>query len=79
MLNFFSNKIMQIRYELEVYALFVPGGECPSFFTEFKTLEEKDVRALVMKSKIASCNSDPMPTSLVKQHLDVLLPLLTRI
>ena len=47
--------------------------------SEFEPLEDSDVRELLMKSATKSCASDPLPTSLLKECIDVLLPILTLI
>ena len=41
----------------------------------FAVVSEDDVRKLVMKSKTTSCALDPMPTNLVKEYMEELLPL----
>ena len=43
----------------------------------FAVVFEDDVRKLVMKSKATSCDLDPMPTKLVKEYMEELLPLFT--
>ena len=45
----------------------------------FNRMSEDDVSKLLSKSKITNCSTDPIPTKLVKDHKDVLLPLLTHI
>ena len=37
-----------------------------------------DVRKLVMSSKTTSCGLDPMPTSLLKEHISILTPIITK-
>ena len=37
-----------------------------------------EVEEIVKSSKSVTCGSDPMPSKLIKQHLEVLLPLITR-
>ena len=51
-------------------------GKKLSRFTEV-TVEE--VEGLVRKSKATSCVLDPKPSSIVKRHIKVLAPLVTRI
>lgn len=43
----------------------------------FTQVSQEDVKKIVSKSKTTTCSLDPIPTKLVKQHLDILLPLLT--
>jgi len=37
------------------------------------------VQKIVLGSKAATCQSDPIPTSLVKENIDILVPLITKI
>lgn len=77
--TFFNDKIARIRSDLQHYPLYQANGHCTSSLNELRILEEKEVHELIMKSKTTSCGSDPIPTSLVKKHLTVLLPFMTRI
>ena len=45
----------------------------------FAVVSEDDVRKLVMKSETTSCALDSMPTKLVKEYMEELLPLFTHI
>ena len=45
--------------------------------TSFKSLSEQDVRKLIMKLSKKSCPLDPMPTQLLLQCLDELIPVIT--
>ena len=46
-------------------------------FSQFKCLSQKDVKSLITQSPSKSCTSDPIPTGLLKQCLDELLPTIT--
>ena len=51
----------------------------PVMATISQSLEElthADVRKLVMSSKTTSCGLDPIPTSLLKEHISILLPII---
>ncbi|XP_068734832.1 uncharacterized protein [Montipora capricornis] len=48
-------------------------------FTSFKSLLVDDVRHIIMRSSKKSCSPDPVPTSLVVECMDVLLPVITLI
>ena len=77
--QFFIKKIEDIRYELDiVYRTHNPVS--PSFnghyFTKFRQLPEDEVRKLIMSSKSATCELDPIPTSFLKEHISILLPLI---
>ncbi len=47
-------------------------------FDSFEQLSEEDVKNLIAKSNGKTSSLDPMPTSIVVQCQDVLLPVLTR-
>ena len=42
------------------------------------TLTDKEVSSLIIKATKKTCSLDPMPTTLVVECLDVLLPVLTK-
>jgi len=45
----------------------------------FSPATEDEIRKLIIKSSDATCSLDPMPTRLVKAHIDILLPTITKI
>ena len=47
-------------------------------FDSFEQLNEEDVKQLIVKSNRKTSSLDPMPTSIVVQCQDILLPVLTR-
>ena len=56
-----------------------PTVECAKVLRSFKLLTEGDVSAIIKKSTKKSCKLDPMPTQLVVDCLDQLLPVITTI
>ena len=48
-------------------------------FSEFNILSDQDVGRIVKKSATKSCILDPVPTSLLKEHLDDFIPTLADI
>lgn len=52
--------------------------EPPPPLSKFSPLTEEKVRKLINSSTNKSCNLDPMPTSLVIDCIDVLLPIITK-
>ena len=48
-------------------------------FSEFSILSDHDVGRIVKKSATKSCILDPVPTSLLKEHLDDFIPTLADI
>ena len=80
-MDFFKSSIVTIRDHLENFPIYDPTtnfskGQKLSRFTEV-TVEE--VEGLVGKSKATSCVLDPIPSNIVKRHIKVLSPLVTRI
>lgn len=80
--SFFIRKITNLRAELAgvddcTYSNF--GDPCVSSFEKFEPLEMEAVKHLVLESNTKSYSLDPFPTSMVKECLDELLPLLTSI
>ncbi len=78
--GFSYKKIENIRRDIDEQNVEPPVlPDCSSEkFQKFKLLSEKEVRKLVMDSKTTSCDLDPIPTDLLKQCIDVLLPVLTK-
>ena len=79
--NFFVQKIEKIRSEID--AQNIPSADIPYSFTgdylsSFEPLSEEQVKKFIMDSKTTTCDSDPIPTHLVKENLDILLPIITK-
>ena len=45
----------------------------------FDVVTENEICKLISSSKSTTCNSDPIPTKLLKQHLNTLVPLISKI
>ena len=81
--KFFVQKVERIRDELDSKAASsTPAVETPSLcstlLSSFSLLTEEDIKCLIGKSSKKSCSLDPMPTPLVVECLDVLLPVVSR-
>ena len=48
-------------------------------FNEFKTIDEDTILKLIKESKSKSCKLDPIPTALLKQYAEILVPSIQRI
>ena len=49
------------------------------WFTRFETLSEQQVLKIINNANTTTCELDPIPTILLKECIDVLLPVITRI
>ena len=79
--QFFIKKIEDIRSELNVPDnTHIPeSSSCNGhYFTNFRQLTHNDVRKLIMSSKSTTCDLDPILTSLLKEHISILLPTITK-
>ena len=84
--EYFVHKIENIRNKItnavtdSEMSISPPDPPKPtSTLTEFKEVSEEEVRKLIMSSKSTSCPLDPLPTSLLKDSLSVLLPVITKL
>ena len=80
--QFFIKKIEDIRTELNA-PVNLPIPQCSSYtgndLTKFNQLTHADVKKLVMSPKTTSCDLDPIPTCLLKDHITILTPIITKI
>ena len=78
---FFSQKIQNILQDLDAHpsepATFSPY-DGPKLCL-FQPVTEEEIRKLIVESPTKTCMLDPIPTSLTKECLSDLLPLITRI
>jgi len=84
--DFFIEKIVKIRENLakslQNDVQNNPDRCPPKCPVELSTLEpasEDEIKKLIMSSSTKSCNLDPIPTWLLKECIDSLIPVLTRI
>ena len=80
--NFFISKIEQIRSDLDsqdVKPIILPSVHLceEDQLNHFQLLSIDDVRKLIKRSPNKQCESDPIPTWLLKICIDSLLPILT--
>ena len=81
--KYFHDKVRTLRSELDKIAdikdplLF--DKPCSSSFTNFKEISQDDVQKIILNSNSKSCSLDPIPTSLLKQCINELLPSITYI
>ena len=78
--DYFIGKIELIRAKLDAVDCELPlDTPCDVSFSDFSPFSSDDVRKLIMKSPTKSCSLDPIPSTLLKECLDVLLPIITAI
>ena len=78
-------KILRIRDQIDSTVIAdmdtVPGDPIVNdakILSEFKPLSEADILALIRKSSKKTCNVDPMPSKLVVESIDHLLPVIAK-
>ena len=80
--KFFAQKIADIR-SVNTNQIFLPinatSTVTASCFSEFNLLSESEVFDLITASAKKSCPLDPIPTKLLNECVDVLLPPITKI
>ena len=75
----FYNKVDSIRKQLDGSPLFVsPKSNIPPF-TSFGQVDINTVERLIKNAKPTTCDLDPIPSSLIKQYIDILAPVICKI
>ena len=85
--SFFEQKVLKISDSIKtcladesnVIARNTPCSGVQHKLTQFSSLSESDVQRMVMKSNKKSCSLDPVPTNLIVDCIDILLPILTKL
>ena len=84
--DYFLGKVNMIRKELDANASASSNHNTNNYdsdivcrLSQFQLVIEDTLHEVIMKCPSKSCSLDPMPTWLVKQHLPVLMPILTKI
>ena len=80
LLNHFMDKIRKINDNLEKYELFTPLPNSSNYKLEdFNEISADEVKKIIMELKPTTCGSDSIPSTVVKHHLNILLPIITRL
>ena len=81
MSDFFSEKIDNICNSLPTYHAVVYDIEplTSPLLSAFRPADQEEIRDIIKKSACATCSLDPMPTSFIKQHASVMIPVITSI
>ena len=84
--DFFINKVRNIRNELELYKENLETTISPQSpklplckFKEFQLPNESSVQQIIKSLSTKTCSLDPIPTHVLKNHLESLTPLFTDI
>jgi hypothetical protein len=82
--EFFREKIARIRHELENVRSINPDSDkeiqpVVSYLEHLAPTTVEELTKIVMSTKSKSCSLDPIPTTLLKEHIDVLAPSLVEI
>lgn len=77
--DFFIGKIEKIRQALNQHQLYTVNENYDGpLLEEFRPFTEKEVKKLMGSMQTKSCESDPLPTKFIKEHIDSFLPILTK-
>jgi len=76
--DFFSKKIDDIRLATSALASPPVISQVSSSLSSFQPFTEAAVRRIIMTSPTKSCSLDPVPTFLLSEFIDLLLPFVTR-
>ncbi len=84
MADIFTENIRKIRIDMETTrqsqdTVTDDTMQTESVFSAFRNLSETDVAKLIKESATKSCILDPIPTWILRQWLNVLLPVITQI
>ncbi len=83
-IDFFDNKIKDLRTILDSNGSYTQNviKETPKFVSQllqFRELSYEEVKSLLLKSSNKHCDLDPIPTTLLKECMNDLLPLISKI
>ena len=77
--DFFIDKILNIRNQLDNEDLFSPDSQNVETMKSFRLLSEEEVELIIRGLSSKSCELDVIPTSLLKDILPSVLPIITRL
>ena len=77
--GFFYDKIYKIQKDLEGYNNFIPNASDEHELSNFMSVDYIDVAETVRNTKSTTCFRDPCPVRMIKERLNILLPILLRI
>jgi exonuclease III len=90
--NFFVQKVLNIRNDLQAMLVAIPSQPTNSasslphqplnitnIMDCFTPSSPEEIKKIIISTKNAQCSLDPIPTKLLKECVDVLLPIITKI
>ena len=77
--DFFNAKVEKIRSALANVPRYRPTGRPNLGITAFKPVSVEHISKIIKSSTPTTCATDPIPSTLIKDHLDLLAPLITTI
>ena len=77
--DFFMDKIQKIRDNLTGNPTYEPTKKITSRLTEFKPFDQTEVEKIILSMKSKSCKLDALPTRLLKDCIEDILPTITNL
>jgi len=74
---FFDDKVKFVRSTTDGLPQLEMQSRTDASLGELRTYEEEAIRRIIMELLTKSCTLDPIPTLLLKELIDVLLPFIT--
>ena len=75
---FFRKKVNDVMAATAGQPVPTVNNSAPSSLSSFRPCSESEVRRIIMSSSVKTCSLDPVPTFLVHEFVDLLLPYITR-
>ena len=77
--DFFMDKIQKIRDNLTENPTYEPTKRSTSRLTEFRPFNQTEVKKISLSMKTKSCELDALPTKLLKECIENILPTITNL
>ena len=77
--DFFMDKIQKIRDNLTGNPTYQPTKKITSRFAEFRPFYQTEVKKIILSVKSKSCELDALPTRLLKDCIEDILPTITNL
>ena len=77
--DFFMDKIQKIRDNLTGNPTYEPTKKITSRLAEFRPFDQTEVKKIILSMKSKSCELDALPTRLLKEYIEEMLPTITHL